>query len=274
MKYTPRELKDNVNISWTSPLKELFLLLGGVLGIVLLVYIALGFAVDVVVKKLPAEIEKDLGGLYSGMYENTEKTPAGLRLQQILDELVKQLPERELQYKARLVHGSRANALALPGGNVIIFSALIKEIDSENTLAFVLAHELGHFANRDHLRGLGRRLVLLFFSVALLGTDSSVTNFIMSSVINVEMKFSQRQEKMADLFALDLLNRRYGHVSGATDFFERMSKKEKMSHILYYFTTHPYPESRVGILNEKIKEKGYAMKEKIPLNDSFKSPED
>lgn len=272
MKYIPKELKGNINISQTSPIREFFILLGGVLGVILLIYIALGFAVDIIVPKLSPEIEQSLGRLYSKIYENTKKTTAGIRLQQILDKLVQQLPERELQYKAHLVHGSRANALALPGGNIIIFSALIKEVDSENALAFVLAHELGHFANRDHLRGLGRRLVLLTISIALLGGDSSVTNFIMSSVINVEMKFSQRQEKMADLWALDLLNNRYGHVSGAADFFEKMSKKEKRGRILYYFATHPYPKNRVKTLEEQIQEKEYLVlvKEKIPLDEAFK----
>lgn len=272
MKYTPKELKENVNISRTSPIREFFLLLGGVLGVILIVYIALGFAVDIVVTKLSPEIEQSLGRLYSKIYENTEETTTGIQLQEILDGLAKELPKGELQYKVHLVTNSLINAMALPGGNIVVFSGLIKEVKSENELAFVLAHELGHFANRDHLRGLGRRLVLLTISIALLGRDSSAANFLMNSLLNVEMKFSQHQEKMADLWALDLLNRRYGHVSGATDFFEKMSKKEKKGRILYYFATHPYPENRVKTLEEQIREKGYLVlvKEKIPLDEVFK----
>jgi predicted Zn-dependent protease len=272
MKYTPKELKGNINISQTSPIREFFILLGGVLGVILLIYIALGFAVDIIVPKLSPEIEQSLGRLYSKIYENTEKTTAWIRLQLILDELVNKLPQRELQYKVHLVSNSQINAMALPGGNIVVFSGLIKEVKSENELAFVLAHELGHFANRDHLRGLGRRLVLLTISIALLGRDSSATNFLMNSLLNVEMKFSQRQEKMADLWALDLLNNRYGHVSGATDFFKKMSKKEKKGRILYYFATHPYPKNRVKTLEEQIQEKRYLVlvKEKIPLDEAFK----
>jgi len=270
VKYTPKEIKENVNVSRHSPIKELFILLGGVLGVVIVVYIALGFAVDLAVSKLPPEVEQSLGKLFSGLYENAEKTPAGIRLQQILDSLVKELPQEKIQYKVHLIPDSKVNAMALPGGNIVVFSALVKEVDSENALAFVLAHELGHFANRDHLRGLGRRLVLLTISVTLLGGDSPATNFLMNSLMNVEMKFSQRQERMADLWALNLLNRRYGHVSGATDFFENMSKKEKGGRLLYYFATHPYPKDRVKILKEQIQERGYLVKEKIPLDEAFK----
>ena len=45
------------------------------------------------------------------------------------------------------------NAVALPGGNIVVFAGLLKEIKSENELAMILGHELGHFAHRDHLRG-------------------------------------------------------------------------------------------------------------------------
>lgn len=153
----------------------------------------------------------------------------------------------------------------MPGGNIIVFSGLIDSVESENELAFVLAHELGHFTHKDHLRGLGRGLVLLMSSISLFGSDSFITGFIMNSLSNVEMKFSQRQERMADLWALDLLNRRYGHIGGAIDFFEKMAKKEKKGRFLYFFATHPYPQSRVRALKEQIQSKGYLVKEKILL---------
>ncbi len=276
MKYTAKELKGNVNVSRTSPIKEFIILMGGILGILLLVYVALGFAVDLVVPRLPPGFELKLGSFYSTIYRDAEKTDAGIRLQQILDELVEKNARRyslqpgEPEYKVHLVPQSHANAMALPGGNIVVFSALLKEVDSENALAFVLAHELGHYANKDHLRGLGRRLVLLAISTALLGTDSSASSFIMNSLLNVEMKFSQRQERMADIWALDLLNRRYGHVSGATEFFENMSKKEKRGRLLYYFATHPYPEDRVEALEREIQEEGYLEKEEIPLDEVFR----
>jgi Zn-dependent protease with chaperone function len=92
----------------------------------------------------------------------------------MLDGLAEDIPfnessrQQDMQYKIHIIPDPRINAMALPGGNIVVFSALIKETGSENELAFVLAHELGHFANRDHLRGLGRRLLLLTASAALI----------------------------------------------------------------------------------------------------------
>ncbi len=272
MKYTPKELKGNVNISHTSPVKEFFILLGGILGILLIIYIALGFAVDFAASRLPFEAEQKLGSLYSSIYNNTKSTEAGKSLQSLLDDLVhhtsksNSIHTQNIQYNVHLVPGPMANAMALPGGNIIVFAPLMDEVKSENEIAFVLAHELGHYANRDHLRGLGRRLVLLAASATLLGGDSSITNFLISSMVNIEMKFSQHQETMADLWALDLLNKKYGHVAGAIDFFDTLSDKEDTSRISYYFATHPYPDDRIKQLEKRISEKEYLMKETTPLN--------
>ena len=85
------------------------------------------------------------------------------------------------------------------------------------------------------------------------------------------MKFSQKQEKDADFFALDLLQKKYGQVAGATDFFEKLGKKDKRGRILYYFATHPHPRDRVTALSERIKNKRYTIKEKTPLNKAFKN---
>jgi predicted Zn-dependent protease len=266
MKYTPKELHGNVNISQTSSLKELLLLLGGILGLLLVIYVVLGLAVDIVVPRLPPGIEQRLAKLYARGFANEEQTAASQYLQELVDNLAKQLPQQTGRYYVHLVPSSQANALALPGGHILVLSALIEELDSENELAFILAHELGHFANRDQLRRLGRGLVMMAMSAFLFGVDNKLTSFLMNSLVNVEMKFSQRQETKADLFALDLLNKRYGHIAGATDFFQKIAEEDPRSRLAYYFATHPYPKDSVVTLQNQIQIKGYSVGEKLPLD--------
>lgn len=270
MKYVPKEIEENVNVSSTHPLKEFFVLLGGALGLLVVVYVVLGFAVDLVVHRLPAEVEEGLGAMYSGMYGGIEETEEGKRLQELLESLTEEFPDGRGHYSVHFVNSPVVNAMALPGGNIVVYSGLVEELESENELAFVLAHELGHFENRDHLRGLGRGLVLVVISATVLGHDNEVTRFLMSSLTNVEMKFSQRQELQADSFALDLLNRKYGHAAGSADFFARLSEKKKRSRLSHYFATHPHPEDRVKALEKRMLEKGYTVKEKTPLDEALK----
>lgn len=266
MKFTPKEIKSNVNISPTSPIKDFFELVIKIVGVILAIYVLLGFAVDYIAPRISINTELRLGKLFSTRFEKKERKSVELQLQQILDELVKNsqgLPP--FNYKVYVEESKDVNALALPGGNIIVLSPLLKEVESKNELAMVLAHELGHFYHRDHLRGLGCSLVFLLISSVLFGSDSSVSKVITNAVTNAEMRFSQVQEKAADLYALDVLNKTYGSVAGATDFFEKMSRKEKLWPILYIFASHPYPESRIVAIKENIRLKGYIMGQKMPL---------
>jgi predicted Zn-dependent protease len=274
MKYTPRELRGNANVPRVSPVKEFFVLMGGLLGVLIAVYVVAGFSVDMVVARIPPELETALGNLYSETYGGDERTPAEAGLQGILDGLLEEKPGPEGGYRVHVLSHDRANALALPGGNIVVTSALLEEAGSENELAFVLAHELGHFANRDHLRGLGRGLVLLVVSAAFFGSDGSATDFLMNSLLTVEMRFSRRQESEADMWALDLLNGRYGHVAGALDFFSRVSEEEKRGRLKYFFSTHPYPEDRVEALRERIKMRAYRVEDTVPLDEALSASEE
>ena len=272
MKFVSKELRNNVNVSSRNPLKEFFLLLGSLLGIVLVIYIGLGFAVDLIVPRLPVSIEKRLGKMFSSAYmakKDQKYRTQEEELQRILNGLAQSI-EIKHNYKVYIIPDKQANAFALPGANIIVTSALIEQIEMENELAFVLAHELGHFANRDHLRGLGRGLVLLAISTATFGADSSLSQVLQKSLKNTEMRFSQEQEKAADLFALKLLNATYGHVGGATGFFKTMAEKEKRKYLLYFFASHPYSQDRIDILEGEIDKNGYLIKQGVELNRVFK----
>ena len=60
MKYTPRRLKTNVNVTPTSPLKDLVVLVGGLLAIGVGIYVLLGFAVDLIAPRISIDLEKKL----------------------------------------------------------------------------------------------------------------------------------------------------------------------------------------------------------------------
>jgi len=227
----------------------------------------LGLAVDWLIPHLPAGLEQSLGALYAKQFVAYEQPPAGEYLQELLDNLANTLLEHSAgQYVVHLVPSNQANALALPGGHIVVFSALLEEMDSENELAFILAHELGHFAHRDHLRGLGRRLAMMAVSSLLFGVDDRITNLLMGSVMAVEMKFSRSQETQADLFALDLVNAYYGHIAGATNFFQKTAEESTQRRLTYYFSTHPYPADRVAKLQQQIQAKGFEVRQTTPLD--------
>ena len=75
----------------------------------------------------------------------------------------------------------------------------------------MLAHELGHFAARDHLRGLGRGLTLGLLLQAIGGFGASDAVPTLASDL-ASRGFARDQERDADAFALDLVVAEYGHA--------------------------------------------------------------
>lgn len=273
MQYNPKELEGNVNISHVSPIREFFLLLGGLLGIAILIYLLLGFAINKVVDWMPPAAETGLGELFAEKFTDGNRSHKEDRLQDLLDKLRRHSSLPGNNYTVHLFDSPEINAVALPGRNIILFKGLLDAVDSENELAFVLAHELGHFANRDHLRGLGRGLVMVAISVAILGENNSASGFIMNSIVNTEMTFSREQELAADRYAMELLNRRYGHVGGAVDFFGKIREKNRMGRLQHYFASHPHPDSRIEALENLIPEKGLSTEGKKGLDNILKGKE-
>ena len=255
MRYIPKEIKNNVNISERSPLKELFSLLISIAGILLITYILLGFVVEIIVPYIPEKVEESLGKFYGKKYFGNEvKTESKEKIQKLLNDLVKEIPEKK-EYRVSIIESEHFNAFALPGNNIILLSGLLDKIESENELSFVLAHELGHFVHKDHLRGLGRNLVFFVLSEVFLGQESSVSKFIGRSLARVEMEFSQTQEKAADLFALDLLYKKYGHAGGVLKFFNRANG--------------PRLKRRLKAIAKNIQDKNYSVGNNIPLDKFF-----
>ncbi len=243
MKFTPKELEGNVNVSRTHPLKELAWLVGGLLAILAALYLALGLGTELAAAKIPVDAERWLGQRAIESFP-AEQNPA---LQQRLEQLLKTLPSdstlHRYHFTVRLYETEDVNAVALPGGNILVFSGLLNQVRSENELAMVLAHELGHYARRDHLRGLGRGLGISLATLLLFGQDSSATDLVTSLFLSFEARYSQKQEAEADSFGLELLMARFGHAGGATDFFARLAGQSG-GRLPYLLASHPHPLAR------------------------------
>jgi predicted Zn-dependent protease len=268
LKFTPKHIDDNVNVSKTHPLTELAWLVGGLLLLTLVFYLVLGVLSDLAVAKIPIKAELWIGEYFVDSFEATENEPLRRRLQKLLDNLPADSPLHDYTFTVQLVESEDINALALPGGHIVVFSGLVEQAESENELAMVLAHELGHFAHRDHLSRLGRGLGLTVAAMLIFGEDSSASNLASRLFLVTESHYSREQESAADRWGLDLLVASYGHAGGATDFFSRVGAESK-TRSPYLLASHPRPEDRVNELRELIADKGYRVEAIVPLGEDL-----
>ncbi len=268
MKFTPKHIDENVNVSKTHPLAELAWLVGGLLLLALVFYLVLGVTADLAVAKIPIKAEVWLGEYFVDSFEANEDEALRRRLQPLLDNLPADSPLHNYTFTVQLVKNKEINALALPGGHIVVFSGLVEQAESENELAMVLAHELGHFAHRDHLKRLGRGLGLTVAAMLVFGEDSAISRLVSNLFLVTESSYSRQQESDADRFGLELLVNSYGHAGGATDFFARVGKKAG-SRAPYLLASHPHPDDRIEELQSLISENGYRVETITPLGDDL-----
>jgi len=247
--------------------RQLLIILGIFAGFTIGIIWLIGWIASSIVWLIPPSVEQQLGLVIVPIYESQTKPSAAQNtLNELLDRLEAQLPPQQRQnrdYQVLYIPEDTVNALAIPGDRIIIYAGLVKQAQSENELMMVLGHELGHFANRDHLRSLGRAVIVQIAIAYFIGDVGTIGSIAVSGVESLSnAQFSQSQESQADEVGLTLLQQTYGHVAGATDFFERMSKQVLD---IDFLATHPAPDRRVKQLQQLIKQRNYKVDQKLPL---------
>ncbi len=245
MEFEKKLPPDQVNRSRKNPLRILFSLLIVVLIMIGGAYLVLGFAVDLAAPLVPWSWESKWGDYLASNIADNRRTPEERKLQAILDRLAASQKPSERKFVVHIVDDPMVNAVALPGGHIVVFTGLLKLLDDQKQTAFVLAHELGHYENRDHIRGLGRRLLLQIITSYILSDNKSLASLFIQSADGLESRFSQSQEFGADRYAVKLMRCAFGGAEGAVELLSKLAAREDASQLAYFFATHPHPKDRV-----------------------------
>ena len=273
MEYRPALPEKNSNVSHEHPLKEFFLLFAGITLCLLSLFWAAGQFVDFAAEYISPQIEAKIFASFCPPKCTVGNTPEQALLQELTDHLVA-CAGISYPLDVFLVESDIANAIALPGGRIVVFKGLLSKVKSENGLCFVLAHELGHFKNRDHLKGMGRSLVMTAAAAILTGAGSDITRLV-APTVDLNMAFYSRdRENLADLSALETLNCYYGHVGGADEFFTAMAPEQgsTLKGVTHYFDSHPEAMERIKSLRKAAAENNYKTGPVRPLPQVFIFP--
>jgi predicted Zn-dependent protease len=263
--YVARDPGPNPNISRTPPLRIFIILGSAAVAIAVVAWLVLGALVGVVARSVPDPFEEKLGGvLMLEAMQSPEWIAAREELQLIVDDLASQLPARSFRYRVYVHENEVPNAFAAPGGGIVVHTGLLEFARSENEVAMVLAHELAHHAHRDHMEGIGRGLVIAVILNAVFGGNSGLDQLTGAGAQGLSLKMSRDDERAADRLGLLLLEGRYGHVGGATDFFERIGDQPG-GRPTTWLSTHPLSSDRIVRLREEIRANHYPVEEPHPL---------
>lgn len=148
----------------------------------------------------------------------------------------------------KVVRTSIPNAFALPGGHSYYFSALLRETETPDEFAGVMAHELGHVVHRHGMEQLIATSATGLLIGFILGdmTGISVAGAVGAALI--DSSFSRDAERQADRFAADVAQRMAFQPAAMPRLLQRISKDDEMSRALALFSTHPLTAEREAAL--------------------------
>ncbi|MBS1229307.1 MAG: Peptidase Ste24p [Proteobacteria bacterium] len=151
------------------------------------------------------------------------------------------LPNWRLHFRSSRALGS--NALALPGGDIIVLDELVTQLD-EGEINAVLAHELGHVEHRHGLRLLLQKASLAIVMAAWFG-DVSAAAVGISGVL-LSSGYSRAAELEADAYAARLLLRCCQSAEALISSLDQLERPTRKTGDL--LASHPDTRQRIAAI--------------------------
>lgn len=145
--------------------------------------------------------ERDFGTVLRARYDlqAAAEDPDFVYVNDLLSHLAR-TAAKPLEYRAYVLDHPDPNAMALPGGVVLVTTGLLRTLRSEAELASVLGHELGHIERGHCLDAVRFQLLADKVGGAALG---EIVDFAVRLLVS--HSFSKTQEDDADEYAYALL---------------------------------------------------------------------
>jgi predicted Zn-dependent protease len=158
------------------------------------------------------------------------------------------------QWEFRVIADDKqANAFALPGGKVAVYTGILPITRDEAGLAAVLAHEIGHVLARHGGERLSQQVGVQTATQVLAGMASSnpATVQLVSAAlgagasVGVLLPWGRAQESEADHLGLILMAKAGYDPHAALDLWKRMAEAAKGQRPSEWLSTHPSEATRI-----------------------------
>jgi beta-barrel assembly-enhancing protease len=178
------------------------------------------------------------------------------RLDSIAKRVARVSDRLDLEYHFGIVNDKEFNAFALPGGFIYVNSGLI-DAATDDELACVIGHEIGHVAARHSVKqlqtALGYQLVI---NIALGLSGQQTMGKAMDIVYNlISLGYSRKDELLADKLAVRYAKKSGFNPYGMVTFFEKLKKESATGPTHYnpvFLSSHPAIDQRIENVRNEI----------------------
>ena len=215
-----------------------------------------------------AEGEREVGGEQAELIERSvgldhDPTVTGY-VQEIGERLAAHASRKEVTYRFYVADMAAPNAFAIPGGYVYLSRGLLALVNSEDELAGVIGHEIGHVEARHAVKrsraslalapvqiaagltGIAASLISPDLGASIIGAGQTATQAILAP-------YSREQEREADRLGQEIAARAGWDARGLTSLLDTLGREERLAGEAApngFLATHPATPERVAATAE------------------------
>ncbi len=169
---------------------------------------------------------------------------------------------QKLNPQLKFRSGMKANALALPGGEIVFTDELVNLAKNDDELLAILFHELGHLHYKHMTRRVLQDAMFTLMVIFITGDVETIDLVTALPTLILDLSYSRDFEKEADNYALEQLYKNNIDLNSFANIMQLLENyyvakriddikvdesKESSSD---FFSTHPATESRIQLVAE------------------------
>ncbi|MFN3849045.1 MAG: M48 family metalloprotease [Spirosomataceae bacterium] len=206
------------------------------------------------------QMAQEYGGLYQDNEVQQQAKAVGYKLvKQVEAEAKEKGVQQPYQFDFHvLADDQTVNAFALPGGQIFITAGLLGRLKSEDQLAGVLGHEIGHVIHRHS----AQQMAQSDFYQGLVGAVATATTDpysgmgggqIAQYVAQIQqMKFGRKDELQSDEFGVKYMIQAGYNPEAMIQVMEILAEASGGTQRDEFMSSHPSPENRIAKIKEHI----------------------
>lgn len=195
---------------------------------------------------------KDVAAQLEAKYGVVQDDELQERVNSIGQRLVAVCDRQDLDYSFKVLNSDEVNAMAVPGGFIYVFKGLLDYMPSDDELAGVLGHEIGHIVKKHSVKQVEKQMALTLLTIVL----TKGQGFILADAAMQALMagYSRSDEREADEQGFTLTNKAgfnpYSMLITVSKLQDLADAKGNPGYGL--FSTHPEPEVRIERVNKAL----------------------
>ncbi len=189
-----------------------------------------------------------------------KETDESRRLERIGQRVARVSDRQDFQYHFYLIDSDEMNAFTVPGGNIYFYAGLLRRLATDDQVAAVLAHEVGHCAAKHTVKkfqaalgyNVARNVLVSILALEAPGAQS-VAGLGADAVMNLATSaYSRRDEYEADRLGIKYLYLAGFDLNGMIQAFDILQEATKGDHVPLILRTHPFLKDRIAAVRKEI----------------------